>query len=294
MTTTLLKLSLAVFFLRILLEKWQRRVIVVSTVIFTIFSSAFFFVAVFQCGNPGFYLVHKLQGKCIPWSALGPLNYIHGVLNTLTDWIFVSLPIFVIRKAHMRGRAKSSVMLILLIGVFGSVASFVRLFYIKDLHSGDQSATQFFSNTTTIAIASTIEPGLGIAAACMGTLRPLFKGFFDHTRAHVLSISNKNKTSTTECGIPSRSGPTSPPVSPQRCEFAAYGFVSESKSRANSEDAKKAPMIHSDEIMAFDEERESQDALLAELESAKQAYSARIWIDKEQHMLQPNLLLPDI
>ena len=108
-------------------------------------------------------------------------------MNALTDWVFVSLPILVVRKANMRGRDKYSVVFVLIIGVLGSVASVVRLFYINDLHSGDQDATTFFSNASTIAIASTIEPGMGIVAACMATLRPMFKSVLDRTRTHISS-----------------------------------------------------------------------------------------------------------
>jgi len=234
------------------------------------------------------------------------MNYIHGVMNALTDWVFVSLPILVVRKANMRGRDKYSVVFVLIIGVLGSVASVVRLFYINDLHSGDQDATTFFSNASTIAIASTIEPGMGIVAACMATLRPMFKSVLDRTRTHISSASEKNKLSTAERGLPSRSGVTSPPQSPRRGEFAQYGFASEGKSRAKSEPfvemvnlpSGRTSRAGSDEVVVqFDtvqsESRESQTDLLAELQQAKQAYSARIWSGKGDARVQPNLLLPD-
>ncbi|KAI5209518.1 hypothetical protein E4T39_00885 [Aureobasidium subglaciale] len=271
------------------LEKWQRRTIIISTVIFSLYTFGFFFVAIFQCGDPSKYLVHKVQGKCMSWSALGPLNYIHGVMNALTDWVFVSLPILVVRKANMRGRDKWSVVFVLIIGILGSVASVVRLFYIHDLHSGDKDATTFFSNASTIAIASTFEPGMGITAACMATLRPLFKSVLDRTRTHISSSSGKNKLSTAERGLPSRGGVTSPPQSPCRGEFAQYGFASEGKSRSKSEPqvemydmSGRTSAVGSDEVMVqFDtvqsERRESQSQLLAELQQARQAYSARIW-----------------
>ncbi|KAI5246976.1 hypothetical protein E4T43_02453 [Aureobasidium subglaciale] len=305
LTSLALKLSLAVFFLRIVLEKWQRRTIIISTVVFSFYTFGFFFVAIFQCGDPSKYLLHKVQGKCMSWSALGPLNYTHGVMNALTDWVFVSLPILVVRKANMRGRDKWSVVFVLIVGVLGSVASVVRLFYINDLHSGDQDATTFFSNASTIAIASTIEPGMGITAACMATLRPLFKSVLDCTRTHISSSSAKNKLSTAERGLPSRSGVTSPPQSPRRGEFAQYGFASEGKSRSKSEPqvemydmSGRTSAVGSDEVMVqFDtvqsERRESQSQLLAELQQARQAYSARIWSGNDDAEVKPNLLLPD-
>jgi hypothetical protein len=288
------------------LERWQRQVIIISTIIFSVYTFSFFFVAVFQCGDPAKYLLHKVQGKCIAWSTLGPMNYIHGVMNALTDWIFVSLPILVIRKANMSVRDKWSVIFVLVIGVLGSVASVVRLFYIKALHSGDQDATTFFSNAASIAIVSTIEPGLGITAACLATLRPLFRTLLDRTRSQLSSGSEKNKLSSAERGIHSRSGVNSPPHCPQRGEFAQYGFASERKSRAQSEPQVEMGIIPtrtsgagSDEVtVKFDtvqfERRDSQTDLLAELQQARQAYSARIWSGDEDKGIHPNLLLPDI
>ncbi|KEQ60459.1 uncharacterized protein M437DRAFT_19625, partial [Aureobasidium melanogenum CBS 110374] len=175
MTSLFLKLSLAVFFLRIVVAKWQRYIIIVGTSIFCLFTLAFFFIAVFQCGPPSQFLLNNAKGKCLPWSVTGPLNYIHGTLNAITDWIFVSLPILVIRNANMNRKGKASVIGVLAIGVLGSVASIVRLYYIKDIHPRASSATEFFSKAATIAIVSIIELGLGITAACLATLRPLFK-----------------------------------------------------------------------------------------------------------------------
>lgn len=288
------------------MAKWQRRVIIISTVIFSVYTFSLFFVAVFQCGSPNKYLLHKIQGKCISWNVLGPMNYIHGVMNALTDWIFVSLPILVVRKANMNGRDKWSVVFVLVIGVLGSVASVVRLFYINDLHSGDKDATTFFSDASGIAILSTIEPGMGITAACMATLKPLFKTVLRRTRFHVSSASEKNKLSSAERGIATRSGVTSPPQSPRRGEFAQYGFASEGKSRAKSESqvemyilSTKTSAVSSDEVMVQvdtvqSERRESQSELLAELQQARQAYSARIWSGGDDTVPQPNCLLPDV
>lgn len=89
LTTVIFKLSLAVFFLRIVNRKWQRRVIIGSVTIYTCFGVAWLFIAVFQCGSPTAYYQNEVAGKCLPFkTVLRPLNYIHGVLNALTDWIF--------------------------------------------------------------------------------------------------------------------------------------------------------------------------------------------------------------
>lgn len=61
--------------------------------------------------------------------------------------------------------------------ISGSVASIIRLRYISDLVSQD-----FLFDATDVAIWSTVEPGMGITAASLATLRPLFRSFLTSTR----------------------------------------------------------------------------------------------------------------
>ncbi|KAI4852947.1 hypothetical protein E4T44_01149 [Aureobasidium sp. EXF-8845] len=296
LSSLFLKLSLAVFFLRIVVAKWQRYTIIIGTSIFSLFTFAFFFVAVFQCGPPADFLLNNAKGKCLPWSVTGPLNYIHGTLNALTDWIFVSLPILVIRNANMNNRAKSSVIGVLAIGVLGSVASVVRLYYVKDIHPGASSAAEFFSKASTIAIASIIEIGLGVTAACLATLRPLFKSFLDHSRSGYSRNSAKDKSSALEQGGPSNTGSSGSALqsSRNRRDFAQYGFDAEDmvpgkndvhvemhtlpSSRGSSSDTDEVT-VHTQTVIY--EQRGSQDELLDNQQEAKQKYSARIWSAKD-------------
>ncbi|KAH0334426.1 hypothetical protein KCU81_g9469, partial [Aureobasidium melanogenum] len=224
MTSLFLKLSLAVFFLRIVVAKWQRYIIIVGTSIFCLFTLAFFFIAVFQCGPPSQFLLNNAKGKCLPWSVTGPLNYIHGTLNAITDWIFVSLPILVIRNANMNRKGKASVIGVLAIGVLGSVASIVRLYYIKDIHPRASSATEFFSKAATIAIVSIIELGLGITAACLATLRPLFKTLLDYSRNEYTRGSGKDKSSAMERGGTKSSNSALQSSRHRNQGFTQYGF----------------------------------------------------------------------
>jgi hypothetical protein len=58
-----------------------------------------------------------------------------------------------------------------------STATIIRIPYVHTL--SDQ--TDFLYATTDVAIWSCVETGLGIAAACCATLRPLFRSFLAHT-----------------------------------------------------------------------------------------------------------------
>ncbi|KAG9569467.1 hypothetical protein KCU71_g4620, partial [Aureobasidium melanogenum] len=296
MTSMFLKLSLAVFFLRIVVAKWQRFIIIIGTSIFCLFTLAFFFVAVFQCGPPSQFLLNNAKGKCLPWSVTGPLNYIHGTLNAMTDWIFVSLPILVIRNANMNRKGKASVIGVLAIGVFGSVASIVRLYYIKDIHPGASSATEFFSKAATIAIVSIIELGLGVTAACLATLRPLFKSLVDYSQRssdYTRGTVGKDKSSAMERGV-TKSSNSGLQSSRNNRQFTQYGFDASDmvpgkddvhvemhrlpSGRASSSDSADEVAVHVQTVVY--EQRGSQDDLLADQKVDKQNYSACIWSAK--------------
>ena len=184
---------------------------------------------------------------------------------------------------------------VLAIGVLGSVASVVRLYYIKDIHPGAASATEFFSKASTIAIASIIEIGLGVTAACLATLRPLFKSLLEHTRSTYTRDNSKDKSSNPESGIISHTGGTSAIQSSRNNrDFAQYGFDADDmvpgkndvhvelqrlpSGRGSSSDSDDAT-VHVQTVVY--EQRGSQDELLANQQEANKNYSARIWSAKE-------------
>jgi hypothetical protein len=178
LTTVALKISLAIFFLRIVVRTWQRRVIWTVTAIYTLYAIAFAFVAVFQCGIPTNFLIKEAVGICIHDDVLQPMNYVHASLNAISDWTFACLPIFVLWNAQMPRSTKILAGFLLSLGAVGSVISLVRIIYIPGLKTGPT----FFDNAINIGVFSLIEPALGLNAACLATLRPLFKDLASKVR----------------------------------------------------------------------------------------------------------------
>jgi len=67
---------------RVVNKKWQRWVIYTTVGLYSLFSTGFFFVALFECGNPDSYLGHGKLGtpKCLTYkSVLKPLNYTQSI-----------------------------------------------------------------------------------------------------------------------------------------------------------------------------------------------------------------------
>jgi hypothetical protein len=192
-TILFLKVSLGLFFLRVIIKKWLRKIVYATIIISTLINIYHCFFVVFSCGNPKLYLEHTLEKQCVRKSVVVGLAYEQATVTTLTDWIFALLPIPLLWNTTMDRRSKLSVGLILSLGAFGSICSIVRFKYIDSL--GDRN--DFFWNAANVSIWSTIEMGTGIIAGCLATMRPLFKKFmyravhFTHAAARGAQPSSK-------------------------------------------------------------------------------------------------------
>lgn len=179
LTSIFLKISLALFFLRIIIKPWQRRLILISLIIYTLFAFSYFGVAAFGCGNPANFLANTAQGKCVSVPAVTiPMSYVQTSLNAAIDWLFVILPIHTLWTLNMPRAIKLWTSALIVMGALGSIASLIRLATVQGLNPGHD----FFRASTPTAVWATIEPGLGIAAASFATLRPMFRRCIESTR----------------------------------------------------------------------------------------------------------------
>lgn len=186
----ILKISLAIFYLRIVVARWQKLTIYATVGIATIFGTYYFFAVLFECGMPADFLYKALHNECSGSKQTRfAINMTAGVINAVTDFILAALPLTLIRKAAVPLPAKVSAGLILLVGCTGSAVSLVRLAYIRGLNYSED----FFESGLNITIWSIVEAGLCITAASLATLRPLFHCCIDSAR---LPIGSKTFGST--------------------------------------------------------------------------------------------------
>lgn len=97
------------FFLRILVVRWQRLVLIVAISTSTIFGVAYFFFAIFQCGfckNIAVFNYRISEGRCANKFIGLAMNYTYAILTTISDWICGLLPIFILKDSNMPLRAK--------------------------------------------------------------------------------------------------------------------------------------------------------------------------------------------
>lgn len=112
-----LKISLGIFFMRIVVKNYQRWLILGSVFMVCLTGTGNFFFVLFRCGSPENYLISQLTGKCVSQTVGRFMLYWNGAVNTSTDFLFATLPISILWNANMERRAKISVGMVLLLGL---------------------------------------------------------------------------------------------------------------------------------------------------------------------------------
>src|ERR1700759_2159374 len=98
-TMMMLKLSLAFFFYRLVVDKWQQRVIYTITGLCIVFGFAYFCLAVFQCGVPGKggpFWYKKITNQCVTEAPILAFAYSHAAISAGTDFILSAMPILLV------------------------------------------------------------------------------------------------------------------------------------------------------------------------------------------------------
>ncbi|KAF2830844.1 hypothetical protein CC86DRAFT_434790 [Ophiobolus disseminans] len=168
----LLKIAIGYFYLRVAMQRWHIwtiRLLMMGTVLFGLI---YFFLVMLQCLPINvFWNHHPASDKCLPKGPTLGITYALAVVNAIADWAFGTLPFFIIWNLDMKLKTKLLVGGILAFAAIGSTGTVVRMFYVHTLMDGPD----FLYATTDIAIWSTVEPGIGIAAGSIACLRPLFR-----------------------------------------------------------------------------------------------------------------------
>ncbi|KAF1927218.1 uncharacterized protein M421DRAFT_65929 [Didymella exigua CBS 183.55] len=182
LTTTLLKISLGLFFLRVLTKKWQKIIFHTILGISAVYGLFYSLTTIFICGDPA-KLADNLagSGKCLPAGFILATGYIYGVINIIADWTFVLIPIVILIDSDIDRRSKISVSIVMGLGAVGSVSSILRMVYLNGLlFSHDVGVLS--PNAVKATIWATAEPGTGIIAASIAVLRPLLRKIASDTQ----------------------------------------------------------------------------------------------------------------
>jgi hypothetical protein len=168
-TVFFLKLALAFFFLRFIVERWARLTIWAITITFCAWTLSSCLVSLFYCGVPTDILQKQLQGQCLSSQTTLWFGIIWGAFNVATDLFFALIPIVFVLRSGLSRATKISAGVVMGIAVAGSCTSIPRIFTYKNLQKG----ANYWEVSADFLIWSIVEPGTCIFAANLATLRPL-------------------------------------------------------------------------------------------------------------------------
>ncbi|KAG9203515.1 hypothetical protein G6514_002883 [Epicoccum nigrum] len=126
----------------------------------------------FQCMPVQKNWFPTMDGTCQPRSTQTTLSYAVAVVSILSDWIFAVLPIFLLWNVQLDWRVKLSVMGMLGLGIFASIAPIVRLKFLI----GMNDETRFLQNLGAILAWASAEMNIGMLVANLPACRPLLEG----------------------------------------------------------------------------------------------------------------------
>lgn len=167
-----IKMSIGIFLLRVSARRIYNWIICVSLAVVIIWSLVTFFYDIFQCSPIQKQWDFRIQtGKCVSTSDLVSAAYAISVMTILSDWLYALLPIPMLWSVKMSPQAKATVIIILGLGIFASVATLIRIRYLTVM----QDLDDLLFVATQVMTWTVIEPGVAIIAASLATIRPLLR-----------------------------------------------------------------------------------------------------------------------
>ncbi|EEU44290.1 uncharacterized protein NECHADRAFT_48436 [Fusarium vanettenii 77-13-4] len=172
-----IKLSIGVFLLRLSVKPVYTWIIWISLAIITIWSTVIFFWNMFQCSPVEKQWDFRITGgHCVSADQIVSAAYAISAMTIVSDWLYAILPIPMLWTVKMTKAAKATVIVILGLGIFASIATLVRLRFLADLTDTDDILSNHPVVAGTDAMVWTlIEPGVAIIASSLATIRPLLR-----------------------------------------------------------------------------------------------------------------------
>ncbi|KAI1655059.1 hypothetical protein F4813DRAFT_188086 [Daldinia decipiens] len=171
LATSLTKLSILILLYRLTTAASGRNVtiaVLISIGTIGIDCFIFIFVSFLQCIPLSAYWDHSIQPQhCIDWAAH---ILAASIINTITDWVVVLLPIWVALRLNLPIRQVGIVIFLFGLGILASSAGIVRSYYawILIFHSYD------IKSIRDVWLTSIIELNLGIICASIPAMKPFF------------------------------------------------------------------------------------------------------------------------
>ncbi|KAK0111525.1 hypothetical protein ONS95_001879 [Cadophora gregata] len=188
---SLVKLSVAFFLLRLAAGKGHRIFLYCVIAFLAAFTLSSAGTIAFSCLpiRASWDAASEPNAKCFSIQTFTDIGLFNSIVNIITDVLFASLPIPIVWKLQVNMRTKISLIGILSLGYFACVCSIVKTtLQVKVLSNPDSTRDDKYS------IWNAIELYVGLLAASLPALRPLFKTMLDlRTRATNSSNAQRHK-----------------------------------------------------------------------------------------------------
>ncbi|KAK1579258.1 uncharacterized protein LY79DRAFT_348289 [Colletotrichum navitas] len=165
--TTVVKLSILLQYRRIFANSLMQTMTTWGLAFMTAWTVMLCFLLPMMCLPVAAFWDTTIKGRCIDLLASW---YVMAAVNIVADFVIFSLPIPVINSLQIPRRQKR--MLIFVFGL-GFLTCIISAFRIKTLRVAAQTQDPFWDNVDA-ATWSFLEVTIGILAACLPTLRPIF------------------------------------------------------------------------------------------------------------------------
>ncbi|KJZ80539.1 hypothetical protein HIM_00389 [Hirsutella minnesotensis 3608] len=188
------KLSIGVFLLRLAVWTAYKWILWTCLFVFTLWSLGIFFWNMFQCIPVEKQWDFRIQhGYCSSADAIISSAIALSVLTVLSDWVYALLPIPMMWNVKMTKQAKITVVVILGLGIFASIATLVRLRYLDGLQQMDDLSYSAID----AMVWTLVEPGVAIFASSLATIRPLLRRF------RIKGFKSSDRTASSSTGFSS-------------------------------------------------------------------------------------------
>ncbi|PYI05520.1 putative integral membrane protein [Aspergillus sclerotiicarbonarius CBS 121057] len=178
------KISVCIFLMRITVRRLHIWILWTVMVMTVVAGMVFMFIMLLQCKPLTYFWTRKAfspeyTGHCMNIQIVIAMTYVYSGFAALCDFTVGILPIFLVRKLHMKQKTKMAVVGILSMACIASSATIIRIPWVHTFADWD-----FLYATVEIALWSNIEIGLGITAGSLATLRPLLRKWLGSSADH--------------------------------------------------------------------------------------------------------------
>ncbi|KAF2840995.1 hypothetical protein M501DRAFT_902028, partial [Patellaria atrata CBS 101060] len=187
------KISIAFFLLRLASRTRYKKLLWGAVVFIVVFTIACSFTLIFQCTPVSAAWNYSLRAptgtaRCFTMLQYRNIGLMNSSINIATDVLFAVLPIPLILSLKVNRRTKISLTLILSLGIFACAAGMVKA--VQQYHvltDRDWTVHDSFN------VWNDIELNVGIVAASLPSLKPLFAWMLDSARALTNNSENRSR-----------------------------------------------------------------------------------------------------